>query len=89
MGVLVGVILGEASRKVIIADGGRQIELDGTYSYQRGDIYRLHRMEGGVLNAHLSNPAPGIKIHAEIEVDGHTSGLQMIAPETGELQLLT
>lgn len=89
MGVLVGVILGEASRKVIIVDGGRQIELDGTYSYQRGDIYRLHRMEGGVLNAHLSNPAPGIKIHAEIEVDGQTSGLQMIAPETGELQLLT
>jgi hypothetical protein len=78
----------EASRKVILADGGRQIELDGAYSYQRGDIYRLYRAEGGSVQANLSNPAPGIKIHAEIEMDGQSGSLQMIAPETGELQLL-
>ncbi|MGO9005906.1 MAG: hypothetical protein ACLQB4_09105 [Beijerinckiaceae bacterium] len=88
MGVLVGVIIHEASRKVILADGGQQIEMDGMYSYQRGDIYRFYRMEGGSIQANLSNPAPGIKIHAEIEIDGQSSGMQMIAPDRGELQLL-
>ncbi|PWB90933.1 hypothetical protein C5688_08715 [Methylocystis sp. MitZ-2018] len=89
MGVLVGVILGKASRKVIVADDGRQIELDDTYLYQRGDIYRRYVTQGGTVSATLSNPAPGIKIHAEIDLEGHPTGVQMIAPESGELQLLT
>jgi hypothetical protein len=86
--VLVGVVISEASRKVILADNGRQIELDGAYSYQRGDIYRFYREEGRGVEANLSNPAPGIKIHAEIEIDGQSGSIQMIASETGELQLL-
>ena len=89
MGVLVGVILGESSFKVVTTDGGHHIKMDDAYSYQRGDIHRRYCMENGILNAQLSNPAPGIKIHAEIEIDGQTADLQMIAPETGELQLLT
>jgi hypothetical protein len=87
MSILVGVIIGEASGKVIQVDG-RQIPLDDAYSYQRGDIYRFYRLEGSGLQLHLSNPAPGIKIHAEIEKDGDSAVLQMVSSDRGELLLL-
>jgi hypothetical protein len=63
LAVLIGVTLGAASRKVIQTDAG-QISLDGAYTYQRGDIYRFCRFDGHEVQAHLSNPAPRIKIHA-------------------------
>jgi hypothetical protein len=87
MAMLIGVIANEAPRKVIQGDSG-QIPLDDTYVYQRGDIYRFYRLQGSGLQAHLSNPAPRIKIHAEIENDGGSCILQMISPKTGELLLL-
>jgi hypothetical protein len=87
MAVLIGVVSREASRKVIQTDG-RQIPLDDAYTYQRGDIYRFYRFDGSGLEAHLSNPAPRIKIHAEIGDDSGSVVLQGILPETGELLLL-
>jgi hypothetical protein len=87
MAILVGVRLDDASRKVIQTDG-HQIALDDTYSYQRGDIYRFYRLESDGLQPHLSNPAPGIKIHAEIEKDGQSTVLQKIWSEKSELHLL-
>jgi hypothetical protein len=87
MAVLIGVISKEASRKVIQIDG-RQIPLDDAYAYQRGDIYRFYRFEGSGLEARLSNPAPRIKIHAEIGNDSGSVVLQSVSPETGELLLL-
>lgn len=86
--VLVGVVIGQPSRKVIQADG-TQIPLDNVYTYQRGDIYRFYKLEGTGLEANLSNPAPGIMIHAEIESpDGSSSVMKMIASEANELLLL-
>jgi hypothetical protein len=87
MSVLVGQVANKPSRKVIVVDG-RQVPLDDLYSYQRGDIFRFYRVTGPSLSCQLSNPAPGIKIHAEIEKDGASGVLQMIAPERGELLLL-
>ena len=87
MAVLIGVISREASRKVIQIDG-RQIPLDDAYAYQRGDIYRFCRWEGSELEAHLSNPAPRIKIHAEIGNDSGSVVLQGFLTQTGELLLL-
>jgi hypothetical protein len=87
MAVLIGVVSGQASKKVIQTDG-RQIPLDDAYTYQRGDIYRFYRFDGSGLEAHLSNPAPRIKIHAEIGNDSGSVILQGILPETGELLLL-
>ena len=88
MTVLVGVIIGQPSGKVIQADA-TQIPLDNIYTYQRGDIYRSYKLEGGGLEANLSNPAPGIMMHAEIEhPDGSSSVMKMIASETNELLML-
>ena len=87
LAVLIGVTFGAASRKVIQTDGG-QIPLDDAYVYQRGDIYRFYRFEGPGLQAHLSNPAPRINIHAEIGDDSGSTVLELISPETGELRLL-
>jgi hypothetical protein len=87
MAILIGVISREASRKVI-QTGDRQIPFDDAYVYQRGDIYRFYRWEGAGLEAQLSNPAPRIKIHAEIGNDSGSVVLQGILPETGELLLL-
>jgi hypothetical protein len=66
----------------------REISLDDAYLYQRGDIYRFYHLESSGLGVHLSNPAPGIKVHAEIEKDGGPVVLQMISPDRGELLLL-
>jgi hypothetical protein len=85
--VQIGVNLGEASRKVLRVDGD-QIPLDDVYVYQRGDIYRYHRFGGPGLQVDLSNPAPRIRIHAEIGDDSGSVVLEMISPETGELRLL-
>lgn len=87
LAVLVGVTLGAASRKVIQTDAG-QIPLDGTYTYQRGDIYKFYKFNGSEVQAHLSNPAPQIKIHAEIGDGSGSTVLEMIAPTTGALFLL-
>jgi hypothetical protein len=88
MAILVGVSLGDASRKVIQTADGHQIALDDTYSYQRGEIYRVYRLEGDGLQVHLSNPAPGIKVYAEIDKDGESTVLQIIWSEKSELHLL-
>ena len=88
MTVLVGVIIDQPSGKVIQADD-TQTPLDNIYTYQRGDIYRSYKLEGSGLEANLSNPAPGIMIHAEIEFeDGSSSVMKMIASENSELLLL-
>ena len=65
-----------------------RIPLDDAYAYQRGDIFRFYRLEGSGLDVHLSNPAPRIKIHAEIGDDSGSTVLQMISSEAGELLLL-
>lgn len=87
LAVLIGVNFGEASRKVLRVDG-RQIPLDDVYVYQRGDIYRYHRFDWPGLQVHLSNPAPRIRVHAEIGDDTGSAVIQMVSPETGELRLL-
>jgi hypothetical protein len=67
----------------------RQIPLDEMYAYQRGDIYRFYHWDGSSpLQAHMSNPAPRIKVHAEIGNDTGSIVLEGIQPETGELWLL-
>ena len=55
------------------------------YVFQQGDIYRYYAAGSGPVNAILSNPAPGILIHAVIE---GLAPLQMIAPPNAELVLL-
>jgi hypothetical protein len=87
LGVLIGQVSPIASRKVIQLDD-RQIPLDDSYVYQRGDIYRFYRFDGSRLEAQMSNPAPKIKIHAEIGNDRGSVVLQGISPATGELLLL-
>lgn len=87
MSVLVGVNIDQASRKVILM-GDRQVSLDGTYSYQRGDIYRYYRLNESELEIALSNPAPGIKMHAEVDKGGDSAVMQMISSGRGELLLL-
>jgi hypothetical protein len=84
---LIGVNLGAAARKVMKTDEG-QISLDDTYTYQRGDIYRFYRFDGASVAAQLSNPAPRIRIHAEIGDESGSTVLEMVSPETGELHLL-
>jgi len=57
--------------------------------YQRGDIFRYYyRAEDQALLVELSYPAPGIRIHAEIENETGSAVLQMISSEMGELMLL-
>jgi hypothetical protein len=88
MSIFIGVIIQQAARKVIQSNG-RQIALDDAYSYQRGDIYRSYRLtEGSGVQFHLSNPAPGIKVHAEIGDDRGSAVLQIISSDRGELLLL-
>jgi len=36
----------------------------------------------------LSNPAPGVMIHAEVEIGGESGALKMIAPIQADLLLL-
>jgi hypothetical protein len=62
--------------------------LDDLYVYQRGDIYKFYRWDGSGLEAQMSNPAPGIKIHAEIGNDSGSMFLEAISSPTGQLQLL-
>jgi hypothetical protein len=85
--VLIGVQLQETAQKVLNVDG-QHIPLDDLYVYQRGDIYRFYRFDGNGLQVQLSNPAPQIRIHAEIGDDTGSGVLEMVAPETGELRLL-
>jgi hypothetical protein len=85
---LIGVNLDAAARKVIQTGTG-QISLDGTYTYQRGDIYRFYRFDGASVAAQVSNPAPRIRIHAEIGDESGSTVLEMISPATGELYLLS
>ena len=87
LAVLIGVNLGEASQKMLKVEG-HHIPLDDLYVYQRGDIYRFYRFDGSGLEVHLSNPAPRIRIHAEIGDDSGSAVVEMVAPETGELRLL-
>jgi hypothetical protein len=85
---LIGVNLDAAARKVIQTGTG-QISLDGTYTYQRGDIYRFYRFDGTSVAAQVSNPAPRIRIHAEIGDESGSTVLEMISSATGELYLLS
>jgi hypothetical protein len=63
--------------------------VDDLYVYQRGDIYKFYHWDGhSELKAELSNPAPGIKIHAEIGNETGSIPLQGISPPTGDLVLL-
>jgi hypothetical protein len=87
MTVAVGVMLSEPSKKVVMTDRG-QIALDDSYTYQRADIYRHYKMGAQPLNMNLSNPAPGVMIHAEVEIGGESGALKMIAPVQADLLLL-
>ena len=87
MAVLVGVIISQPAKKVLEAGGGR-IDLDDSYTFQRGDIYRHYKAGTGPLNFTLSNPAPGVMIHAEVEMGGETGTMKMIAPPQADLLLL-
>jgi len=81
------VIVGKPT-KLVLTDGKQQIEIDDCYIYQKGDIYRFFRKEEKDLNCELSNPAPGIMIHADIEIAGQSGVIQMIAPNQFDLLLL-
>ena len=88
MAVLIGVILKNPSKKVIIA-GDRQFALENKYSYQRGDIYTLYKipnLEGSQFN--LTAPSLGVKVHAELETDESTVTFSVISPESDRLFLL-
>jgi hypothetical protein len=87
LGVLIGQVSASAAKRVIQLKD-RQIPLDDLYVYQRGDIYKFHPWDGSRLEAQMSNPAPGIKIHAEIGNDSGSMLLEGISSPTGELQLL-
>jgi hypothetical protein len=87
LSVLIGVKFDQAPRKVIQMDD-RQVPLDDAHVYQRGDIYRFYRFEGLGLQVCVSNPAPRIKIHAEVGDDNGSVVLDGIFSETGELRLL-
>jgi hypothetical protein len=88
VGALVGVALPDAGRKILLRDG-QEIPLYDNYVYQRGDIFRYYyRAEDQALLVELSYPAPGIRIHAEIENETGSAVLQMISSEMGELMLL-
>jgi hypothetical protein len=87
LGLLVGVALPDAARKVLLSDG-QQIPLYDNYVYQRGDIFKYNRFEGQEVQAELSYPAPGIRIHAEIGDETGSAVFEMISSETGELTLL-
>jgi len=67
----------------IVSGGPSPINLDGFYTFQRGDIFRLYRSADGPLN--LENPAPGVMIHA---VTDNLGTLSMRASPTGDLLLL-
>jgi hypothetical protein len=87
LAVLIGVQLQEAAQKVLKRNG-QHVPLDDLYVYQRGDIYRFYRFNGRGVQGQLSNPAPQIRIHAEIGDDSGSFVLEMVTPETGELRLL-
>lgn len=87
LGVLIGHVSPTASRKVMQTDT-EQISLDDAYAYQRGDIYKFYQFDGSPLQATISNPAPRIRIHAEIGNGDGSLVLQGIQPTTGELFLL-
>jgi hypothetical protein len=85
--VAVGIMLREPSKKVLMTDRG-QIALDDRYTYQRADICRHYKMGAHPSNMNLSNPAPGVMIHAEVEIGDESGALQMIAPVQADLLLL-
>jgi hypothetical protein len=87
MSVLVGGIASKPTRLVLM-NGKQQIELDDWYTYQKADIYRFYRKEEQDLTCQLSNPAPGVMIHADIEIAGQSGVIQMIAPNQFDLLLL-
>ncbi len=87
MTVLVGVIIGQPAKKVLQA-GAARIDLDDSYTFQRADIYRHYKKDDAPLNFALSNPAPGVMIHAEVEIAGQSGTMKMIAPIQADLLLL-
>jgi hypothetical protein len=87
MTVLVGSIIGQPAKKVMQTDTAR-IDLGDSYTFQRADIYRYYKKGGAPLNVILSNPAPGVMIHAEVEVDGQSGTMKKVAPIQADLLLL-
>jgi hypothetical protein len=81
---LVGKIASEPVQQVM-TDGATQAPIDGMYIFQRGEVYRYYAAGRGPVNATLSNPAPGILIHADI---AGLAAVQMIVPPNAELLLL-
>jgi hypothetical protein len=87
MSVLVGEIISRPSKKVLRSDTA-SIDLEDSYTFQRTDIYRYYKVAEMPLNVKLSNPAPGIMIHAEVEVAGQSRTMKMVAPIQADLVLL-
>jgi hypothetical protein len=87
MTVVVGLVLPRPAKKAL-DNGTSRIDIDDCYTFQRGDIYRFYKKGDQDLEVKLSNPAPGIMIHAEVEVDGESRIMKMVAPEQGDLMLL-
>ena len=87
MTILVGVIIAQAPKKVL-ENGTARIDLDDSYTFQRADIYRYYKADDAPLNIILSNPAPGVMIHAAVEHAGQSRTMKMVAPIQADLLLL-
>jgi hypothetical protein len=86
MRVAVGLIVRQPSRKVLQGKG-ISINLEDCYTFQRADIYRYYKVDGIPFSVTLANPAPGVRIHAEVEVGGSIGTIQPIAPLQNDLLL--
>jgi len=69
MSLLVGVIANEQPTLLLTRDGTTGVDLSDYYLYQRADVFQKVEF-GGSASADLSNPAPGIMIHAVFEQNG-------------------
>lgn len=70
--------------KLVLHDGVRTIPIDGSYMFQKSEIFRYYDPSKGPVNAVVSNPASGVFVNAVIG----DMALAMRAPETSRLLLL-
>ena len=69
MSILVGVVSEPPPTMQLKGDGLSTIDLSSHYMYQRSDVYKPIEVVEGASGV-LSNPAPGIVIHATLEKEG-------------------
>jgi hypothetical protein len=85
MRVFVGVLSRVQSTMQLISQSTR-LDVDSLYIYQRGDIFQSVELRDG-LQIKLSNPAPGVVVHAIAEQPGAPPIL--LSPKVGREQTLT